>query len=332
MGTSVNMAGFEAFTEEVLEGLRKDYGQGYRIELHKAQKNNGVVLTGACIRKKEENTAPIIYLEPYYKACRGKDAAGEAVKKIRDAERNVKRDAYIPRELKSRVIFRIVNEDRNREILKDAPHISLSHMGLCGLAMVFCLDFESTDGIHMAARIENRHLEAAGADEEELYRLAMENTPKLLPDILMDMDDMLREMEGHVDIPKDSFRMDALPMYILTNTSTEYGAGALLYPGLLEALSREKGTGFIILPSSVHEAILLPYEEGMDFEKLREMVWTVNRTEVAPEDFLSDNVYFYDREKNESTDFAIRRQHLPHSHPVSWYWSAYGLYSHQKPC
>lgn len=51
----------------------------------------------------------------------------------------------------------------------------------------------------------------------------------------------------------------------------------------------------IILPSSIHEVLLVVYEEELCMEELKEMVRHVNQTEVAKEEILSDNVYIYSR-------------------------------------
>lgn len=85
-------------------------------------------------------------------------------------------------------------------------------------------------------------------------------------------------------------------MLILSNVQHFYGAGALLYPGLLERLAQEHGCGFFILPSSVHEVILLTDYGEDDPECLGSMVREVNRENVPREEFLSDHVYYYDRE------------------------------------
>lgn len=69
----------------------------------------------------------------------------------------------------------------------------------------------------------------------------------------------------------------------------------MLYEGILKDFAAVLEYDLIILPSSVHEVLLVPYEEDLCMEELKEMVRHINRTEVAKEEVLSDNVYCYSR-------------------------------------
>ena len=69
----------------------------------------------------------------------------------------------------------------------------------------------------------------------------------------------------------------------------------MLYPGVLKEMADRIGGDFFIIPSSVHEVILLPdTDKGLN-EALKQLIWEVNRTKVAPEEVLSDALYRYDR-------------------------------------
>ena len=72
----------------------------------------------------------------------------------------------------------------------------------------------------------------------------------------------------------------------------------MIYPGVLRALADDLGENFYILPSSVHEILLLPDSGAEDARYLREMIREVNATQVEPEEVLSDNLYYFDRLKN----------------------------------
>jgi len=84
------------------------------------------------------------------------------------------------------------------------------------------------------------------------------------------------------------------PMYVISNEQQLQGAAAVFYPGMMEAAARELKGDFFLLPSSVHEMLLVPDDGNMTAAELSTMVSTVNRQEVAPELRLSDNVYHYD--------------------------------------
>ena len=72
------------------------------------------------------------------------------------------------------------------------------------------------------------------------------------------------------------------------------GAGIIGYPGFMEMASEKLGGDFFLLPSSVHEVLLIPDDGKTDYRNLESMVREVNATQVELKDQLSDNVYHYD--------------------------------------
>ena len=81
---------------------------------------------------------------------------------------------------------------------------------------------------------------------------------------------------------------------IVTNRSGIYGAASVL--AIAEQAEEQIGA-FYMLPSSVHEVLLLPESMGISYEEAALMVQEVNSSEVGPEDFLSDTVYRYENDK-----------------------------------
>lgn len=125
--------------------------------------------------------------------------------------------------------------------------------------------------------------------ESEIYSLARKNTPNLLPYRITRIDEV-------VDIPKDSCREDDM-MYILTNDSGINGAASLLYDGVIDEFAERFAADVIVIPSSVHEVLLVPLKEEYDVSELNMLVKEVNNTIVDEEETLADNVYIY-RRKN----------------------------------
>ncbi len=86
----------------------------------------------------------------------------------------------------------------------------------------------------------------------------------------------------------------------MSNAGKRYGAAGLLRAGLLGEFVGRIGEGFYILPSSIHELILLPCSiASLEVGELRKMVREINEAEVIREEWLSENVYYYGREKKE---------------------------------
>ena len=82
-------------------------------------------------------------------------------------------------------------------------------------------------------------------------------------------------------------------MYVLGNERKLFGAAVMLYDGLLEKMSEIIGGDFYLLPSSLHELILIPDEGREKGGDLWKMVCEINETQVEPEDVLTDSVYYY---------------------------------------
>ena len=122
-----------------------------------------------------------------------------------------------------------------------------------------------------------------GLTEAELFLASLKNVSKLSAPCLLRMPEI-------VSILPDG------EMKVLTNTEKFYGAAAIIY-GMdkIRDLAEKEGSDIVIIPSSVHECILLPYDESMPFELLNAMVNEVNTSEVKEEEILSDHVYMYDR-------------------------------------
>lgn len=129
--------------------------------------------------------------------------------------------------------------------------------------------------------LEQKHLDILGINEEELYIRAYENTMERFPYEIS----TISEMVGILDLLPDE-----LPIYVLTNTKRVYGAGTILYKGMKEVLEEKVGEETIIIPSSIHEVIVLPTYLG-EKESITDMIREVNRTVVAPEEVLSDRPY-----------------------------------------
>lgn len=128
-----------------------------------------------------------------------------------------------------------------------------------------------------------------GATEDELYRAAMENLKNECYHI-QSMTDLLSGMIGTaLELPEDVPKQ-----YVLTNESCRYGAAGMLREDILESFAEQAGGNFYILPSSVHELILVPEIPTISAKGLKEMVKEVNEGTVVREEWLSENVYYYD--------------------------------------
>lgn len=85
-------------------------------------------------------------------------------------------------------------------------------------------------------------------------------------------------------------------MYILTNQVRSFGAASILYPHMLDMVAELLHENYFVLPSSVHEVIIVPGSVSPTYSELHKMVREVNETQVDDEEILSDSVYYYHAE------------------------------------
>lgn len=134
-----------------------------------------------------------------------------------------------------------------------------------------------------------------GVSAQELYLIALENETQNNPAKIETMGNMLAGLMGMSF--DDPIAGDTL--YVATNQKGTNGASVILYPNLLREFGNKIGESFYILPSSIHEVIFVPQSVGIDGNDFVEMVRDINRTVVAENEILSDNVYLYDLENDE---------------------------------
>lgn len=298
--------GYEEFATEIKDRIQKQIGTGADVILKEMEQNNGGSRIGLLIHKKNEKVAPVIYLEPYYACYLEGDGIDEVAKEVYTAWFGIKPPEGLEsfrfqdyEKVKQRVLFKLVNYGLNEKLLSKVPH-----QRYLDLAVVFYCPLAEDERIgKTSVLIRKEHLALWGITEEELAAGAYQNTPRLLEYQLIDMEKIIRGLlPGGEETELPESKDKAPEMLVLTNKGRINGAACLLYPHLLEKLAKEKNASFIILPSSIHELILVPVREGMEKDKTEaytQMVKEVNQTELAEEEILSDHAYFYDRFKAE---------------------------------
>lgn len=299
---------YEEFLLTVQTALKSRLGTDYTVLLQQVPKNNGTVLDGLCITKTGDRTTPTIYLNSFYEKWKsGADLDGILEDMIHIYEDggtlpNINPDILTDfTQLKDKVVYKLIHTHSNRDRLTDLPHIPY-----LDLSIVFYLFLEENELGHMTAAVHYDHMNAWKITEEGLYKLASRNTPRILPAEIKSMDEVIKDLISSQ--PDDGFIKElwreqqesgtTSPLYVLTNDYGISGSCAILYDGLLKNFADQLGQDLIILPSSVHEVLLVPYSEDINLEDLSYMVQYINLTEVPVEDRLSNEIYRYERSGN----------------------------------
>jgi len=280
---------YQEFVSSVTGFLREAMPDGTELDFIPLEKNNGVVMEGLSVRKQGQKVAPTIYLDSYYRDyLEGRSIYGICEKILECCEdcsfmEKFDVDFFLDyRKIKPTVVYKLINYEKNQELLKDVPHIPF-----LDLAIVFYCLLSDTPVGNATVLIHNSHIDLWRVNCGDLYRAAKVNVQRLLPAKLQTMGEVIRELSG-----EDSVE-DVVPMYVLTNSRKALGAACILYDGMLEACARRIGEAYYLLPSSIHEVILIPKAAVPDEQELKDMVADINKTQVRNTEVLSNQIYFY---------------------------------------
>lgn len=298
----INME-FISFADVIKEEIERRTEKYNQIKINDVIKNNGIVLKGITISQNDSNISPTIYLNHYYEAFENGLISIEAIVEgvMESYEKNKIRQSIDIKsfmdfeQIKDKIIFKLVSTNRNVELLSDVPHIPF-----LDLSVVFqCLITEDMFD-NATILIHNAHLKLWGVSIDELYEIAKKNTPKLQQMEIRNMKDILKQVTlEDEDIITEAEMNGATPMYVLSNKMRVHGAACLLYDDILKDFAQALNRDIFILPSSIHEVILLPAFGNEDYDGLKQMVKEVNETQVEPEEVLSDSVYYFDKKSEQ---------------------------------
>ena len=272
-------------------------GDVYDIGFNEIVKNNGVVKNALTIRKEGEFVSPTIYIDSFFEEYRNgmmlMSIVSEIIKMYRCSvvpaaglEMDFFRDFS---EVSGRLYYKLVNYEKNRLVLKDVPY-----RRLLDLAMVPLCKVESDVIGNGNVTVTNTHLKMWEISEEELWENIKENAPKIAPVKIQGLPDVLQRITGCED---DLFPICGI--YVVSNSADCLGAGSVFYPGVLKGIADDMECDLFIIPSSIHEVLVLPESEcGIDVYHLRSIIHEVNTSTVSNEEILSDNLYIYRSESD----------------------------------
>ena len=290
---------FEEFRSGVIRDLLNVCGPEFSVESRDVRKNNGVTLHGISIAGPGETVIPTVYLETLYEQYeKGNINVMEAANEVLKAYSREKTEVISDKlcltnfeKVKEKLIFRLINAEKNSELLQEIPH-----RRFLDLAVTYTVFLEDIFECSGNVTVRNDIMEKWGVDEAELFSLAMENTPRIKKPVIKELSDVIGELISGDDDPmiRQELKENAgIRMFVLTSNDGYYGDSLILYPGLLKEFRKIMGVDLYLLPSSVHEFIVVPDTGEIRGEELSELVKSVNETSVGAEDYLSDSVYLF---------------------------------------
>lgn len=304
------------FCESIKDELQRMMGEAYDVRLERVLKNNQVAYNAIVILQKGRHMAPSVYLEEYFdRYNEGMNVTDISLNIIVQYEKykdgvDIDSEELMDYErMRDNMFVKVINTAMNEELLQNTPHINYYD-----LSMVAYIRFE-VDGVNNATmNISNGHLSAWNIDSETLFRDAICNTRKNMPYQVSKMSDVMKEIlaeklrvfgynKGDDEELDDALvqSIEAIElsekelMYVLSNKRRMDGAVYLLFEDVMSKMAEELESDMYIIPSSIHEVMILPKSENIDYNELRNLVKYVNESDLDPREVLSNTVYVYER-------------------------------------
>ena len=268
------------YAEAIVENLNAR-SEEHQYKVTEVEKANGVIKTGILLT--DNKIAPTVYVDGFYNE--GKEVSEvatqiETIISINRVDSLNTKDFSDYEKMKGNLRARLYNKRTKAEVFRSAKA-----RGYDDLIIVPYATVPEMPG-NAAFKITKAILEEWGVTQSEVIDTALANSKKEI--LITDMKSMFIDM----GMPEEQAEMMAgdAPMTIITNTTKTNGAISLMFTR--NYLRRKFPNGYVVLPSSIHEVLVVPREMAEE-NYMTSMVQEVNSTEVNPEEQLSDKAYVF---------------------------------------
>ncbi len=195
--------------------------------------------------------------------------------------------------MKDTLAIEIVSAERNKGTLENVPHKNIEDM-----AVVYRFVLGDTAAGTGSILVTNQMLDNYGITADQLHEDALRNAPEIRPLVIEGMAEVLAKQMGVEDLEMLGFNIppEQEQMFVASVEGNIHGAGVLAYQNFMDQAAERAGGSFFILPSSIHEVLIIPDNGKFDTASLEQMVREVNATTVDISEQLTDSVYHYDAE------------------------------------
>ena len=260
------------------------------VDIQKVMKNNGVSLTALMITQADRNIVPTIYMEAFYEKYSNGMLYSDVMEEIAelyssslpDQDFNVSGITDFE-QVKERIVYSLINYERNTDFLATVPHERVED-----LAIIYKILMPQGEayGDMATITIHNNLFSLYDVSVEELHEIATDNMKRILPGNIQHISDIL----GDFELPW----AEGPVMYIVSNDRKTFGAGSILEPEIMDALAERLGNTYYVIPSSVHEVIVVPDTEEYSPEFFENMICEVNGSQLADVEVLGTKPYVVD--------------------------------------
>ena len=282
---------FLQFQKALAEAVRLQAKEKIDVRLQTITKNNGIRRRAMEISAGRSGLYPSIYMEPYYTQYQN----GMPVSQLADhlleqceqynARREMPRNFFLCyTEVRGSIFCKLINYEKNQKLLQQVPHTRWND-----LALVSYYQVDSAIIQDASILISREHVRQWNISEKELLEEAWRRTCSSMKPVFRTLGSVLQEMNSI-----QLYDGVSSPLYLLTNENKTFGAVLIADETMQRRIGEWMQGDYYVLPSSIHECLILAKDEVWDEAILLAMVREINRTQVAPQEVLSDNLYYYD--------------------------------------
>ena len=257
---------------------------GLEVEAVDVDKANGIVLHGVSAKVPGSNVGVNMYTDGFFeREYTIRDAAKEMKRQFDEHIDGAQRFSEIGETLKDyekvkeMLTVRLYNQSTKAEVFKSAKRY-----GFDDLILVPTINLGEVNGETGTIKVTRQIMETWGIDDKTLFKDAIKNTKGDV--VVKSLAQMMLEMTG--------FEVPDVGIMVVSNKTTVYGASAIL--GMLTKLKKKYDNGFFVIPSSIHEVLVVPNNDQVESSmELTKIVKEVNATALSPAEILSDKAYSF---------------------------------------
>ena len=263
--------------------------KGASVSSNVYMKNNDTECYGITVFTDPERISPVFYIDSFYDDyCRKKLTIEEIGDKILESYRSVVPEAQAHSNIsldfedcKDNIAFRLVSLKKNKRFLENTPHVIY-----LDLAVYFVVIYKADDDGIESIKVTYELIDSWEKTSGDLLKLAKVNTPRLFPMVVKTLSDVLCI---------ENLGFDLL---LLSNSHFVYGASVMLYVDEMKRIAKVLEEDFYVIPSSVHEVLIMPKSKVDDIKEINDMIRSINDEHLISTDILSDRAYLYDSKEN----------------------------------
>ena len=284
----------QEFAGQVIETLQAKFPEYFRdaeFQIQQIAKPGNLILTGIGIHMKDMPISPLYYIDS---ALQNGQSAEETAKEIAS---QIAKQSSLPDSIdvnfvsdfesaRQFIVPRLIDirPGKNDAYIKNRV---MTQFPFVSISIIYDIALPNNKTSSMSIPVTKDLQLTWNASTKAIHDAAIQNGPRIRPLKIASLAEML-------GLP---FELDDMaPMTVLTNSVGVHGASSILYPATKELLEERFPNGFVLLPSSVHEWIIISKDLSTDTMGLLDMVKTINANEVLPEDQLADDVFTLDDE------------------------------------